>query len=163
MYCKNCGALLSDESIFCHSCGSKVTEEKDAHYSNNSSSFNSSDEKTWNGASSAGIAVRLNRKTIIVVVVIILAIIVLSVTHISDPSKAIIGRWKPVSGDGLSFRYIEFFSDGTYTSSHDNYQGTYSIDGDRIRLSGFLVSDKVWTFQLKGNKLILNGVTYEKS
>lgn len=73
----------------------------------------------------------------------------------------IVGRWNKI--DGGQFTYLEFFSDGTYTSSHVNYSGNYSIDGDRIKLTGILVEAKVYTLEFEGNTMKLlydNGTVY---
>lgn len=40
-------------------------------------------------------------------------------------------------------------SDGTYVSDSANYDGTYSTDGNRLRISGILVSDRTFTFNDK--------------
>ncbi|MBR5565305.1 MAG: hypothetical protein IKW08_03965 [Roseburia sp.] len=65
----------------------------------------------------------------------------------------IAGRWEKIEGSGLST--LEFFSNGTYTSDSPNYSGSYSIDGNRIRLEGILVETKVYTFEVDGNSLSL--------
>ena len=65
----------------------------------------------------------------------------------------IVGYWKNVEGG--RFSYLEFFSDGTYDSSHVNYSGNYSMDGNRLKLTGILVETKVYTFEIKGNTLNL--------
>lgn len=70
----------------------------------------------------------------------------------SSKSK-IVGKWNRTEGWG--FEYLEFFSDGTYTSNSSNYEGDYSIDGDRLKLSGFMAEAKVYTFKIKGNTLSL--------
>lgn len=69
-------------------------------------------------------------------------------------SSSIVGHWERIN-DASSFSEMEFFSDGTYTSSHSNYNGSYSIDGDRLRLGGILVSDRTFTFELSGDNLKL--------
>lgn len=61
-----------------------------------------------------------------------------------------------VSEGNTSFSYIEFFSDGKYTSSHPNYEGDYSIDGNRIRLEGILVDSKIYYFKASGDTLELS-------
>ena len=68
-------------------------------------------------------------------------------------SSAIVGEWE---GSGRVSE-LEFFSDGTYTSSDANHSGSYSIDGNRIRLSGLLASDWVCDFNISGNTLTLSG------
>ena len=55
------------------------------------------------------------------------------------------------------FDYLEFFSDGKYTSNRSNYEGNYSIDGNRIRLEGILVDSKTYYFRVKGDTLELCG------
>ena len=55
----------------------------------------------------------------------------------------------------LWFNEPGIFSDGTYTSSKANYQGGYSVDGNRIKLDGYIAPDRTYTFKLSGNKLTL--------
>lgn len=87
------------------------------------------------------------------------AILVLTVALVatlvgcSSSTSKIVGRWTKTEGRGFS--YLEFFSDGTYTSDHVNYEGNYSIDGDRLKLSGILVEAKTYTFEIKGDTLSL--------
>ncbi len=69
----------------------------------------------------------------------------------SNAPKSLSGRY--VSEGSTPFSYIEFFSDGKYTSSHSNYEGNYSIDGNRIRLEGILVDSKIYYFRVHGNTL----------
>lgn len=77
-----------------------------------------------------------------------------------------------LSANSESGKKMEVFSyeqknsknSGTYASNQSNHNGTYSVDGDRLRISGILVEDKTFTFQLKGDKLYLdasNGLEYE--
>jgi heat shock protein HslJ len=68
-------------------------------------------------------------------------------------SSSIVGRWE--SDKRVS--ELEFFSDGTYTSSDANHTGTYSIDGKRLRLSGLLASDWVCDFDISGDQMTLSG------
>ena len=63
------------------------------------------------------------------------------------------GRWELME-DSRGFDYLEFFSDGYYSSSSSNYEGKFSVDGNRIRLQGDLVESKVYTFKRQGNQLI---------
>ncbi|MGN0244236.1 MAG: hypothetical protein ACI4CT_09280 [Lachnospiraceae bacterium] len=63
------------------------------------------------------------------------------------------GRWVLAEDSSSFLSEIEFFSDGTYVSSHSNYEGNYSVDGDRIRLQGILVDTKTFTFKIKGDTL----------
>lgn len=65
----------------------------------------------------------------------------------------IIGQWEREEGKGI--QGLEFFSDGTYTSDHPNYNGNYSIDGNRLKLAGILVDPLVYSFEIKSNELIL--------
>jgi len=64
-------------------------------------------------------------------------------------SSSLVGRWQVPD----SSQKLEFFSDGTYDSSDANYSGGYSVDGNRIRLSGILMPDKTYTFSVSGNTL----------
>lgn len=66
-------------------------------------------------------------------------------------SSSIVGHWETADGE----REFEFFSDGTYTSEKANYAGSYSIDGNRIRLGGILMADLTYTFKVSGDTLIL--------
>ncbi len=61
------------------------------------------------------------------------------------------GRWTSVDGD----YYIEFFSDGTYITDDANYSGDYSAENGRMKLSGILVPDLVFSYTKSGNTLKL--------
>lgn len=67
------------------------------------------------------------------------------------PQQELAGYWEKTEGKGFS--YIEFFEDGKYVSSHTNYEGDFSISGDRIRLEGILVDSKTYTYSVSGNML----------
>ncbi len=99
----------------------------------------------------------------VVALCLALCLCVLSACSSSD---SLSGRWRKTDGTA-EFSYIEFFSDGTYTTNDANYEGDYSIDGDRIRLSGVLVSPLAYTYQVSGDTLtFLSGdrvlATFEK-
>ena len=68
-----------------------------------------------------------------------------------ETPKRLSGRYNEVSS--TPYEYLEFFSDGKYTSSHPNYEGDYSIDGNRIRLEGVLVDSEIYYFRVKGDTL----------
>ena len=90
---------------------------------------------------------------IIGIISCILLISLLSGCGNSAP-KSLSGRY--VGEESTSFDYIEFFSDGKYTSSHPNYEGDYSIDGNRIRLEGILVDSRIYYFKTSGDTLELS-------
>ena len=70
-----------------------------------------------------------------------------------SPEAKITGRWRLAEDSSSFLNRLEFFSDGTYVSNHANYEGSYSIDDNRIRLQGILVDTKSFTYQLKGDIL----------
>ena len=51
------------------------------------------------------------------------------------------------------FSNLEFFKDGTYESDDANYDGSYSIEGDRIKFSGVLVEPVTLSYKIDGDKL----------
>ena len=67
--------------------------------------------------------------------------------------SSMLGRWERNEGKGI--QKLEFFNDGTYTSDHPNYNGNYSINGHRLKLSGILVDPLVYSFEIENNELIL--------
>ena len=71
-------------------------------------------------------------------------------------SSSLVGKWAEEEAQGNQFESFEFFSDGTYTSNHPNYNGTYSVTGDRLRLSGNMAQDETYTFKVKGDTLELS-------
>lgn len=58
--------------------------------------------------------------------------------------------------------YLEFFSDGTYKSDYPNYYGSYSVDGNRLRMSGVLVEDVTVNYEVNDNNLIFTNDGREK-
>ena len=74
------------------------------------------------------------------------------------------GRWQEVPNEGWAFSEIEFFSDGTYDSDYANYCGNYSVEGNRLRISGIMVSDETFSFKVEDGILYLensNGAIYQ--
>lgn len=69
--------------------------------------------------------------------------------------ELIVGRWVVDSKNGYShmLKSLEFFGDGTYVSSHTNYEGSYSISNNRLRLQGILVDSITETFKVDENTL----------
>ena len=93
---------------------------------------------------------------------LITAILLIAALFTACGSKsALAGRWEAVdygiqggwAGPHLS--ELEFFSDGTYASSSDNYAGNYTIEGNRMKLSGILAETLVVSFEVTGNTLTL--------
>ncbi len=93
------------------------------------------------------------RSIIISIICCILFISILSGCSNSTP-KSLSGRYEREGN--ADFSYIEFFSDGKYTSSKSNYEGDYSIDGNRLRLEGILVSSRTYYFKVSGDILMLS-------
>lgn len=91
----------------------------------------------------------------------LVVILLFNLAACGSKESKIVGRWESTDRTN-DYSYIEFFSDGTYVTDWANYNGTYSIDGDRLRLSGVLVSDRVYTFEISGKTLTLDSDVYEK-
>ena len=87
-------------------------------------------------------------------ILLIIALCLTALCACGSPQKALSGRWESTNGS-IGFNTLEFFEDGTYTSSHANYNGSYSVDGDRIKLNGVLASPMTFTYKLDGDTLTL--------
>jgi len=89
-------------------------------------------------------------------VIIFLIIGIVALTACGGNSKSnLSGRWELSEDSSSAFEYLEFFSDGTYTSDRSNYEGSYSVDGNRLRLQGILVDSLTYTFEVNKGKLTL--------
>lgn len=93
------------------------------------------------------------KRIVIFMSIIIIIIAIISYSSNNIDSSEIIGQWTTIEGN--DFRFLEFFSDGTYTSSHPNYFGDYSIDRDRLKLSGIMMEARTYTFEIQGDTLSL--------
>ena len=69
--------------------------------------------------------------------------------------KKLQGRWTLTNNVSTPFDELELFSDGKYSSDDSNYSGRYSVDGNRIKFEGVLVSPVVCSFEIKNDKLTL--------
>ncbi len=90
---------------------------------------------------------------------LVVGVIVALLSACGSSASALAGRWEAVD-KGIKVDYgrlseLEFFSDGTYNSSSSNYSGGYSVDGNRIRISGVIASDYSFTFDVSGNTLTI--------
>ena len=169
-FCVHCGNKLSGEK-YCPSCGASVNETSHDEHTNNI-------KKQTNARKSS-------RNSLFVIVMIIINIISIIIflklgryvystyynsnknnTSITDSvdktnksvskskSVTITGQWKDLNNRNGIYE-LEFFSDGTYKSNQSNYAGTYSADGNRLRLDGILMEDLIYTFQIDGDTLTL--------
>lgn len=93
------------------------------------------------------------KRIVIFMSIIIIIIAIISCSSNNIDSSEIIGQWTTIEEN--DFRFLEFFSDGTYTSSHPNYFGDYSIDRDRLKLSGIMMEARTYTFEIQGDTLSL--------
>ena len=94
-------------------------------------------------------------KKSLVTITSILLIAVLCLTALcacGSPQDALAGKWTKSDGS-IMFSNVEFFKDGTYASDSSNYDGSYSVDGDRIKFSGVLVDPVTLSYKIDGNKL----------
>lgn len=84
--------------------------------------------------------------------------------------SALVGHWERENSHG-TLNEFDFFSNGMYTSDHSNYEGQYSVDGDRLMLQGVMVDSLTYTFKINGKKMTLyytdgdrgEMATYEKT
>ena len=103
----------------------------------------------------------MNKRTLKLVLCCTLVVIFLT----GCGGSKLVGQWETT--EDAHFVEFEFFSDGTYTSEisseyYNNYYGNYSVDNNRLKISGVLVEDKTFTFEIKGDKLILEYPNGEK-
>ena len=85
-------------------------------------------------------------------ILLIIALCLTTLCACGSPQDALSGRWTKTDG-GIMFSNVEFFKDGTYESDDANYDGSYSIDGDRIKFSGVLVNPVTLSYKIDGDKL----------
>lgn len=97
---------------------------------------------------------------------IIMILIVLLLTACGGSAKNdIVGLWKSSGEESIFYNSVEFFSDGTHVTETPGWSGTYTIDGNRLRISGKLHVE-VFSFKItdNGNKLIItNSLGYSKT
>lgn len=77
----------------------------------------------------------------------------------------IVGLWKSSGDESIFYNSVEFFSDGTHITETPSWSGTYTTDGNRLRISGKLYGE-VFSFEItdNGNELILtNSLGYSKT
>lgn len=102
------------------------------------------------------------KKTVLISFVLL---IVLFTTCGGSTKSDIVGVWKSSGKESIFYNSIEFFSDGTHVTETPVWSGTYTADGNRLRISGKLY-DEVFSFEItdNGNKLTLtNELGYSKS
>lgn len=102
----------------------------------------------------------MKRKTATSIILITMISIMLLLSACGNASSRLVGRWERQNTVEISapFDELEFFSDNTYSSDDSNYNGNYSIDGNRIKFSGILVEPITCSFDVFRKKLTL---TYE--
>lgn len=109
----------------------------------------------------------LNKKRIIGIIGVVLCAVILIFLFSRCGGAPLVGQWE-ATGDNVMYlgympiKELEFFSDGTYTSNSPNYSGNYSIEGNRLKLSGILVSPETLSFKVRGNILSLYLPEYEE-
>ncbi len=87
---------------------------------------------------------------------VLLALLVAMAAGCGASEKKLVGHWEPADGESCHFRYIYFYSDGTYSTSSSNYQGTYTAENGNLRLSGYLADDYNATYWFEGDELIIH-------
>ena len=99
------------------------------------------------------------KMVVISVMTLVLSALMLSGCGGNSASK-LVGQWEREDVESISapFDELEFFSDNTYSSDDPNYNGNYSIDGDRIKFTGILVEPITCSFEANNKNLTL---TYE--
>lgn len=146
-YCTNCGHYAGEQK-FCTKCGNKIVGDQgtDATHINR---VIKRQKRPFN----------IGKIMLIIIGCIVIGAGVVCASsffgNIGNPSNDLLGRWEKVNDVSGCFDELEFFSDNTYDSDDSNYFGDYSIDGDRIRLEGVLVSPMNCTFTVKKDSLII--------
>ena len=158
-YCPNCKAKIEDGKKFCGKCGFKIA---DFHYA-------------------TSILSKRNIVILIIVLSCVTGILVISGRPYVDNSSnktsyestsidndedyasvgsksqkkngSLVGRWVAVKHRWMD--ELEFFSDGTYSSDKAKYFGSYTAENGRLRLDGVLMEDLVFSYELKGDTLII--------
>ena len=99
----------------------------------------------------------MKRKTAALAILILTVSAVLLLTACGNGSSKIIGQWEIQNAEEVHapFDFLEFFSDNTYASEDPNYNGHYSIDGNRIKFDGILVNPITCSFKVNGKTLTL--------
>lgn len=90
---------------------------------------------------------------------LVVGLMVALLSACGSSASALVGRWEAID-KGVKVDYgrlseLEFFSDGTYTSDSSNYSGGYSVDGDRMRISGIIASSYSFSFDVSGSTLTI--------
>lgn len=143
-FCTQCGNPLNGDK-FCTKCGAKVTDmPNDAHT-----------------VSSVPTKQKRHGKLIPIAVLSFIicagaAAVVIGFNLNSD--NELLGQWELAADVSAPFDELELFSDNTYASDDSNYNGQYSVDGERIRFEGILVSPIDCTYTVDKNTLV---ITYD--
>ncbi len=95
----------------------------------------------------------------------ILTILVFLLCSCGNATNDIVGLWKSTGSESIFYNSVEFFSDGTHVTKHPSWSGTYTTDGNRLRISGQMYGE-VFSYELSdnGNQLTLtNSLGYSKT
>lgn len=144
-FCTQCGNPLNGEK-FCTKCGAKVLD-----VSQNKNLVGSSLIKNKNHG-------KLISVVVLCVVICTGVAAVLAFGFSLKPGNNLLGQWELANDVSAPFDELELFSDNTYISDDSNYNGEYSVDGDRIRFDGILVSPIDCTYKVDKNTLV---ITYD--
>ena len=99
----------------------------------------------------------MKKNLITILILTLLVLTVLLMPACGNKASSLVGQWEIENTEGTyaPFDTLEFFSDNTYASDFPNYNGNYSVDGDRIKLSGILVEPLTCSYRIKGKTLSL--------
>lgn len=95
----------------------------------------------------------------------LVALVVFLSACAGNTKNDIVGLWKSSGDESIFYNSVEFFSDGTHITETPGWSGTYTTDGNRLRISGKLYGE-VFSFEItdNGNELILtNELGYSKT
>lgn len=141
--CAKCGNQLNDEK-FCTKCGAKAPD-----ITGGANHINLSPNKRGK-----------HRKALLIIsLCLIVCAGAVAALAFSTNGNMLLGRWELVNDVSTPFDELELFSDNTYASDDSNYNGEYSVDGDRIIFEGILVSPISCTYKVDKNTLT---ITYEE-